>query len=63
MQFAIGLNSKFALTNYNAMRMSVKNNQTKQTWEWRALSNNGTRDPAIVYNVFANNGDWFKGAN
>ncbi|MCY9844546.1 hypothetical protein [Vibrio caribbeanicus] len=63
MQFAIGLNSKFALTNYNAMRMSVKNNQTKQTWEWRALSNNGTRDPAIVYNVFANNGDWFKEAN
>ncbi|MCC4222425.1 hypothetical protein [Vibrio campbellii] len=60
MQFAIGLNSKFALTNYNAMRMSVKNNQTKQTWEWQALSNNGTRDPAIVYNVTANNGDWFK---
>ncbi|WP_299142668.1 hypothetical protein [uncultured Vibrio sp.] len=62
MQFAIGLNSKYALTNYNAMRMSVKNNQTKQTWEWRALSNNGTRDPAIVYNVTANNGDWFKEA-
>ncbi|ABU74100.1 hypothetical protein [Vibrio campbellii] len=62
MQFAIGLNSKFALTNYNAMRMTVKNNQTKQSWKWRALSNNGTRDPAIVYNVSANNGDWFKEA-
>ena len=60
MQFAIGLNSKFALTNYNAMRMTVKNNLTKQSWKWRPLSYNGTRNPAIVYNVFANNGDWFK---
>jgi hypothetical protein len=60
MQYAIGLNSKYALTNYNAMHMTVKNNQTKQSWKWRALSNNGTRNPAIVYNVSANHGDWFK---
>ncbi|AUI87804.1 Tricorn protease N-terminal domain-containing protein [Vibrio azureus] len=60
MQYAIGLNSRYSLTNYNVMHMSVQKNDTKQTWEWQALRNSGTRDPAIVYNISANKGNWFK---
>ncbi|ELA3109421.1 hypothetical protein RFM33_000001, partial [Vibrio vulnificus] len=63
MQYAIGLNNRFSLTNYNAMLMSVQNNQTKQAWSWSPLGYSRTRDPAIVYNLSANQGDWFKEVN
>ncbi|MGD1454055.1 YncE family protein [Vibrio harveyi] len=60
MQYAIGLNNRFSLTNYNAMLMSVQNNLTKQAWSWSPLGYSRTRDPAIVYNLSANQGNWFK---
>lgn len=63
MQYAIGLNNRFSLTNYNAMLMSVQNNQTKQAWSWSPLGYGRTLDPAIVYNLSANQGNWLKEAN
>ncbi|ELH3004992.1 hypothetical protein DC365_08665 [Vibrio vulnificus] len=63
MQYAIGLNNRFSLTNYNAMLMSVQNNQTKKAWSWSPLGYSRTIDPAIVYNLSANQGNWFKEAN
>ncbi|MHC0046408.1 YncE family protein [Vibrio campbellii] len=63
MQYAIGLNNRFSLTNYNAMLMSVQNNQTKQAWSWSPLGYSRTIDPAIVYNLSANQGNWFKEEN
>jgi DNA-binding beta-propeller fold protein YncE len=60
MQYAIGLNSRFALTNYNAMVMEVEDTQTNQAWRWRPLAYNRTLDPATVYNLSANQGNWFK---
>ncbi|MEH0770183.1 hypothetical protein [Vibrio alginolyticus] len=63
MQYAIGLNNRFSLTNYNAMLMSVQNNQTKQAWSWSPLGYSRTLDPAIVYNLSANQGNWFKEVN
>ncbi|MFH4528509.1 hypothetical protein [Vibrio diabolicus] len=62
MQYAIGQNNRFSLTNYNAMLMAVHNNQTKQAWSWSPLGYGRTRDPAIVYNLSANQGNWFKEA-
>ncbi|HHF3069625.1 TPA: hypothetical protein ACPJ1I_001639 [Vibrio diabolicus] len=60
MQYAIGQNNRFSLTNYNAMLMAVQNNQTKQAWSWSPFGYGRTRDPAIVYNLSANQGNWFK---
>ncbi|PQJ69808.1 Tricorn protease N-terminal domain-containing protein [Vibrio jasicida] len=63
MQFAIGLNSRFALVNKHMTRMRVLDSKTKQAWDWDPLAYSRTLDPAIVYNLSANQGNWFKEAN
>lgn len=60
MQFAIGLNSRFALVNKHMTRMRVLDSKTKQAWDWEPLGYSRTLDPAIVYNLSANHGNWFK---
>lgn len=62
MQFAIGLNSRFALVNKHMTRMRVLDSKTKQAWDWVPIGYSRTLDPAIVYNLSANHGNWFKEA-
>ncbi len=62
MQFAIGLNSRFALVNKHMTRMRVLDSKTKQAWDWEPLGYSRTLDPAIVYNLSVNHGNWFKEA-